>query len=103
MLAERRMTAKEALDVFGNIRFTISNYSHLEIVNQNEAKTAFNVLKELVERDTPMKVEHRYKLGKIIDYYCPNCSVYICFSDSVSEPVKYQHCPECGQRLGWEE
>ena len=27
------MTAKEALDVFGNIRFTLSNYPHLEIVD----------------------------------------------------------------------
>ena len=95
------MTAKEALDVFGNIRFTISNYSHLEIVNQNEAKTAFNVLKELVERDTPIKVGSTIVDFSHVDYHCPKCKEYVGFANGGRQSFPYNYCPYCGQRLEW--
>lgn len=96
------MTAKEALDVFGNIRFTILNYPHLEIVNQNEAQTAIEILKELVERDTPIPIITVVGFSQV-DYHCPKCNEYVdvVFASGVREPVRYQYCPACGQRWEW--
>ena len=93
------MTAKEALDVFGNIRFTIPNYPHLEIVNQNEAQTAIEILKELVERDTPKKVTQSTFDG-ITTYGCPHCD-YCDYVWSIIEHRRNTYCPRCGQALDW--
>lgn len=94
------MTAKEALDVFGNIRFTIPNYPHLEIVNQNEAQTAIEVLKELVERDTPIPIVTVVGFTNV-DYHCPKCNEYVDvgFANGFRYPFPYNYCPYCGQRL----
>lgn len=90
------MTAKEALDVFGNIRF-------LEIVDLNEAKTAIEILKELVERDTPIKVGSTIGGFSHVDYHCPKCKEYVGSANSVRQSSPYNYCPYCGQRLEWKE
>lgn len=54
-----------------------------------------NYLIELIERDTPMKVDSPNYYG--FGYYkCPKCM------DIVIEE-RFNYCPHCGQRLDWSE
>lgn len=46
---------------------------------------------ELIERDTPMKVNHND-----FDSYCDKCGNHL-----FKKPQNY--CDECGQRLDWSE
>lgn len=66
-----------------------------------------NILQELVDKETPMKVianpsgkSKRYK------YLCPNCKDYLFEANSqtmrfMKDEKRYNHCAYCGQKIDW--
>jgi len=68
----------------------------------NEAQTAIKVLKELIERDTPIPIITVVGFSHV-DYHCPKCNEYfdVSFVNDVGQLFPYNHCPYCGQRLEW--
>ncbi len=54
-----------------------------------------NLLEELVDKETPMKV-----CGDGEDHMCPKCNEYFCICE-VQNKINY--CPNCGQKLDWGE
>lgn len=94
------MTSKEALEYLEDI------YEHEEgeltpyddpIGKKIAYKEEFDILRKLVDRDTPKKVE----IGTSKQFkfpICPNCKV------ELNEYYKYANkfCKECGQRIMWE-
>jgi membrane protease subunit (stomatin/prohibitin family) len=60
------------------------------------SKEALEILEELVERDTPKKIEYN-------DYEypcCPDCGEVQCPNVYA---MNNDFCPYCGQRLDWSE
>ena len=89
------MTSKEALEEIESI------YEHEEgtqhpyddpIGKKNIYKKEFNILRELVERDTPLKVI-RSDNSSVISANCPKCKRVV--------DNGYKGCPYCLQRLDW--
>lgn len=91
------MTSKEALEVIEDI------YEHEDgeltpydgpIGKKIAYKEEFDILRKLVERDTPKKVgigtSKHFKFP-----ICPNCKY------ELNEYDRDKHCKECGQRLDW--
>lgn len=70
-----------------------------------KAQNAIDDLKELVERNEPMKVRFR-KYPDDNRYDCPNCGCYLGFE--ANQPpypsllLRCGFCPLCGQKLDWE-
>lgn len=91
------MTAKEAL----NHLVEVAIYGNKEN-NRGHIFDAENILKELVERDTPIPIVAVAGFSHV-DYHCPNCKEYVdvVFASGVRDPVRYQYCPACGQRWEW--
>ena len=57
----------------------------------------FETLKELVNKETSMKVTDIH----VDEFYCPKCHSEISHDKYNSEHPKY--CEECGQKLDWGE
>lgn len=65
------------------------------------------VLKELVDKETPKKPHEKYyqiicgvdDTMNCIDYHCPNCGKKV-VSDIVNYK-EYRHCYHCGQAIDW--
>ena len=82
-------------------RLKTNNY-----LTSREQREYYNLLQELVDKETPMKPIDKYT-EKVRDYlnedsfiyvnfetgYCPNCN------EEVNE--NYTYCNNCGQRLDW--
>lgn len=71
-------------------------------INIKTLKT-YKILKELVERATPMKVRLQHLEDANRDYvFCPICDNGIGVIEFV-KAVNIKYCPECGQALDWSE
>ena len=55
------------------------------------------LLQELVDKETPKKVEHKYEVDTYM-VVCPNCNREFGFEYE----ELYDYCPSCGQKLDWE-
>lgn len=54
-----------------------------------------NIMKELVERDTPMlPIKLKWKNTENYYYVCPKCEELVARTDEV-------FCQDCGQRIDW--
>ena len=91
------MTAKEALKHLVEVAI----YGNKEN-NRGHIFDAENILKKLVERDTPIPIITVVGFTNV-DYHCPKCKEYVdvVFASGVRDPVRYQYCPACGQRWEW--
>ncbi len=63
-------------------------------ITHKEVEKALEILEELVERDTPLKVI-RYDDISVISADCPKCKRVV--------DNGYKGCPYCLQRLDWSE
>lgn len=67
------------------------NVKILRNINFVEYQKDFNLLQELVDKETPKKLTEGFGL------VCPNCKTqYV-----IGSPKVFKYCPECGQR--WSE
>jgi DNA-directed RNA polymerase subunit RPC12/RpoP len=89
------MTAKEALKHLVEVAI----YGNKEN-NRGHIFDAENILKELVERDTPIPIITVVGFTNV-DYHCPKCKEYVdvSFINGVMQSYPYNYCPYCGQRL----
>lgn len=90
------MTSREALETIKEIPLDeYKGYKTVDYLYKNETE----ILEELVERDTPMKViiggidNH----GRVREVICPICHQWLTFTE------KENFCPKCGKRLDWSE
>ena len=62
-----------------------------------EMSKSMDLLKELVDKETPMKLEETdVETDKdCFNWICPRCKSFH------SESEGYQYCSECGQKLDW--
>lgn len=91
------MTSRKALGIIGYIdidgRYPYPNYL------KDRYKKEYDIIMEVVERDTPMKViiggidNH----GRLREVICPICHQWLTFTE------KENFCPKCGKRLDWSE
>ena len=88
------MTSKEAVNLFKQY--------HWRVKDKNKA---LEILEELVERDTPMKVIKDTVInGVCLAYKCPNCELEINNSEySKDQYYLIKGCISCLQRLDWSE
>lgn len=63
-------------------------------VMNTQKQDNMNILKELVDKETPKKWDEDYVLEQI---NCPVCGKYWNIIDNCTETFRY--CPNCGQRL----
>lgn len=87
--------------LFENISMFLTDDEGDKLFNEENVFKSFDVLKELVEKETPKKVKHMTDYYEELDdyytyEYCPNCHM----DYDLYEYLKY--CPNCGQRLEWE-
>lgn len=89
--------------LFENISMFLTDDEGNKLFKEENVFKSFDILKELVEKETPMKVNREtdyYDDENSEDYYtyeyCPNCHM----DYDLYEYLKY--CPNCGQRLEWE-
>lgn len=95
-------TLEQFKDAIERIKAEYSN-GELQLVGLFEIETLeyyFDVLKELVEKETPKKIKHMTDYYEELDdyytyEYCPNCHM----DYDLYEYLRY--CPNCGQRLEW--
>ena len=87
---------QEALDLLSNtIKDNLISFD-------NSEKKAIEILQELADKATPTKPSYwgdgYDNQGKLIyDMYdCPRCG-----KSYEIDYEKYDHCPECGQRIDW--
>ena len=71
-----------------------------EYLTSREQRKYYNLLQELVEKETPMKPKSKlYGItgeGETFMYhYCPICGFYSVEKDYAN------YCPNCGQKLDW--
>lgn len=85
------MTSKEALKDIYNRNEVLKKEKHFHI-----GEKVMNIMKELVERDTPMKV-NSYE-GSIFREYKCQCGQHF---NSFYHLVELNFCPKCGQRIDW--
>lgn len=79
----------------------LDNIGEKDLYNERYVEWV-NVLKELVEKETPMKPkieqQHDYVECHYVCSYeiclCPKCGVKISYAD--------EYCSRCGQKLNWE-
>ena len=81
------MTSKEAVNLFKQYRWSI-------LTSFKDKNKALEILEELVERDTPEKIEY----NDYDDPCCPVCGEVQCTNVYAMNNI---HCPYCGQRLDW--
>jgi PHP family Zn ribbon phosphoesterase len=82
--------------LFENISMFITNDKGDKLFIEENVFKSFDVLKELVEKETPKKVNYETYYEEYYTYeYCPNCHM----DYDLYEYLKY--CPNCGQRLKW--
>ena len=99
---------QEALDVIKKINLRSEHYVQFEEDNiENVYEEEINIIQELVDKETPMKVianpsgkSKRYK------YLCPNCKDYLFEANSqtmrfMKDEKRYNHCAYCGQKIDW--
>ena len=79
------MTSKEALEVLNNP----TKKEHWDLQNK-----AYEVLEQLVERDTPKKVCYD-NVGRS---ECPSCDMGYLYNGGMN---KNKYCGYCGQKLCW--
>lgn len=72
--------------LFENISMFLTDDEGDKLFKEENVFKSFDVLKELVEKETPKKVNRK------TDYYDENSEDYYI----------YEYCPNCGQRLEWE-
>ena len=85
------MTSKEALE---NIK---NNYPLVHPTNYKLIKESFEVLEQLVDRDTPTPpIKLYWKNTENYYYVCPKCEEEVARMDEV-------FCQDCGQWLDWSE
>ncbi|MDY0213907.1 MAG: hypothetical protein RBS24_00035 [Bacilli bacterium] len=85
------MTSKEALE---NIK---NNYPLVHLTNYKLIKESFEVLEQLVDRDTPTPpIKLYWKNTENYYYVCPKCEEDVVRMDEV-------FCQDCGQWLDWSE
>jgi tRNA(Ile2) C34 agmatinyltransferase TiaS len=87
------MTSKEKIEK----AWELVNDKHVETNDEIQlVRYAVRTARELVERDTPKKVE----IGTSKNYkfpICPNCKV------ELNGVYRNKYCKKCGQRLDWRE
>lgn len=83
------------------------------IVCQPFTKEELKILQELVDKETPMKVNKQANKEKVylndVSYVyedvvlgeCPNCETYLHEENEYGDAINY--CPICGQKLDWSE
>lgn len=98
------MTSKEA---FKRLKFIADNElntgskSYKDLQEFWNYKEPLKVITDLVERDTPMKVDLETTIS--LNYYCKKTS-YKCPKCGVTIIERwYNYCPVCGQKLDWSE
>jgi DNA-directed RNA polymerase subunit RPC12/RpoP len=89
------MTSKEAFKDIYNRNEALKKEKHFHI-----GEKVMNIMKELVERDTPMKVIKTQNWS----YHCPKCKDEIEVNDvDFDSKQVYRYCYYCGQKLDWGE
>lgn len=73
----------------GNAVFRLADYEDTGLTPQE--------IMELKERDTAKKIVN-YGVDVPECPHCGSLNIYYC-----EENMKYEYCPECGQRLKWED
>lgn len=97
------MTSKEAFDKVKGFVLELRDTKYIEY------KKYTDILNDLVERDTPMKVIRvddggmRVKGYNYHSPYCPSCNNRIYNESFNREKHNTNFCPKCGQRLDWSE
>lgn len=81
-----RWLPREVLD-------NLEEYGDYEIYNY----VKYSVFKELVDKETPMKVKMKKFDNEEYGVYCPKCNSGLSFH------WKMKYCPSCGQHLDWSE
>ena len=94
---------QQALD---SLKEKVENISGLGIESDNEFYDWIETLQELVEKETPKKVEkgeeHYMPESYELDYvecYCPTCGELYYVGEDELKNINY--CIKCGQRLDW--
>lgn len=99
---------QEALEeIINEYQYAYKWYCQFEGISEKKAKELFEnfsnkkigLLKELLNKETPMLVDLNYYTyggiqSNILYFYCPNC-----LHSKVKDKSKY--CPNCGQKLDW--
>ena|SRR5690554_3531098 len=85
-------------------------YKFIRNINSNKPNVVISlrdveIIKELVERDTPKKpLLVEISAENIHHYDCSSCNTNINIGDSIGyNKVFNRFCKECGQRLDWKE
>ena len=79
---------QEALDFY----WKVYEEHHLGML----ARHYIDILKELVDKETPKKVIiKKYGDFNIGDYYCPHCN------QQINEEFEPKYCKDCGKALDW--
>src|SRR5690625_3739320 len=100
------MTSKEKMEK----AWELVNSKHIETNDEIQlVRYAVRMARDLVERDTPMKVLRvddggmRVKGYNHHSPYCPSCNNRIYNESFNREKHNTNFCPKCGQRLDWSE
>ena len=67
-----------------------------EYLTSREQREYYNLLQELVDKETPMLVTDIH----VDEFYCPKCHAEITHSKSDIEN-RPKYCEYCGQKLDW--
>lgn len=91
---------QQALDNYSeNVDYRDYSTKTVDIVNES-----YDILEELVNKETPKKLKSKTdKDGRLL-LVCPNCGdVYMKFWSDVETITCRKYCDECGQKLDWSE
>lgn len=98
---------QEALDNIGSLYMYDEDGEADCVLSESFMKSDYDILKELVDKETPKKPEikklirkNNYRDERNIpryDWWCPNCHL-----EHMSANV-LKYCPTCGQALDWSE
>jgi len=58
----------------------------------------FDILRQALKRNEPMKVKQTSNEQDFSLFDCPNCDTTMYYE---SEPHDWKYCIECGQKLDW--
>lgn len=89
---------QEALDNIGSLYMYDEDGEADCMLSESFMKDDYDILKELVEKETPKKPIYKRDNNR---YVCGNCEERFPYTRDGIDQYMYHYCPYCGQKADW--